>query len=246
MLLRPLYNPLADLAYSVSSKIIDDLGTLSKKDPSFTLAYWYFTFRDLDSLEIDNLICCLIRQLCAKTNTIPDSVRKLWKDHAAARIQPSTIDLRETLDSFVEEFQETGQKFLIVLDALDEYPLARRVSSRGRAIPGRGVVLEWLKNFGEHANVHILITSRDETDIRETFGGAALLDAAKELASDVDLYIQRCLHRIMERIKGGDVDKNTFKSQLSDRMKGNGQKYHSQTPAFWKLYADTLQTFSLG
>ena len=75
----------------------------------------------------------------------------------------------------------------------------------------------------KHANAHILVMSRDETDIRMNLRGAAALDVAKCVGDDVDLFVQSCVNRIVE---AGDACKNDFRSQIPDRMKGVSESCH--------------------
>lgn len=218
---NPVYNFIAEFACSISSKIIDHLKGLSESEPSYTLAYWYFTDGSLDSLNVDNLLYCLIKQLCAKTRTIPDSVRNLWNERAGAKTPASGRRPEDILDSVVTELHETGHRVLIVLDGLDEYPVTARAGSSGaRTVLGREVVLQWLQNFHQHPNVHALVTSRDEDDIRVSFEHAMKLDVAQGVTSDLDSFIKTSINNIVQK-KPWKLD---YKNQISDRFRDNSER----------------------
>ena len=221
---RLAYTPSVDPAFSDSSRIIDDLKSLSESEPSHVLAYWFFTDNNLDSLNIDNLLYCLTRQLCGRSKHIPDSVRELWSQNSGAGNQPTGRPVEKILDSVVIELQKIGLKALIVLDGLDEYPVKARPGLSGaRTILGREAVLKWLHRFCEkHENARVLLASRKEDDIKESLGNAMTLDVAKEITDDVDLFIESCIKRI---IKGDGKWKAEFKDDMREKMKGASEKY---------------------
>lgn len=138
---------------------------------------------------MDSLLCSLIKQLCVGTQTLPNKVREHWRKHRNEG--PTTIKhlLPAILDSIVIELRITGREVFVVLDALDEYPL-----------PTREELLPWLQELcGHHDNIHILITSRDETDLRECFGKAAKLSVAECVTKDVQVFIEHSVDEILRR-----------------------------------------------
>ena len=209
-----------------SSKIIDHLeGLCNLKSgyPDYFLAYWYFTFSNGDSINIDNLLCSTIRQICAGIRPVPDVVSELWGKHRRPGSRPSRAKLIETLDSVIVGLKNDDKHARVVVDALDEYPLlAEQASSGGQSTSGRRDVLQWLQNLcKKHANAHILITSRDETNIRTCLAEAAKLDVTKNIVGDLNLFIQRCIDRVLRE----DGWKAEFKSEISARIEGISEKY---------------------
>ena len=211
------------MAFSGSSRIIDDLKSLSESEPSHVLAYWFFTDNNLDSLNNDNLLYCLTRQLCGGSKHIPDSVRELWSQNSGAGTKPTGRLVGNMLDSVVTELQKIRLNVLIVLDGLDEYPAKARPGLLGaRTVPGREAVLKWLHRFCEkHKNVRILVTSRGEDDIKESLGKVMTLDVAEEITEDVDLFIESCIERIT---KGDGKWKLSFRDDMREKMKGASEK----------------------
>ena len=221
---RAAYSPSVDLTFSDSSRIIDDLKSLSESEPSHVLAYWFFTDNNPDSLNTDNLLYCLTRQLCGGAKHIPDSVRELWNQNFAAGTKPTGRLVENTLDSVVIELQRTGLEVLIVLDGLDEYPVKARPGLLGaRTVLGREAVLQWLHRFCEkHGNARVLVASRKEDDIKESLGEVITLDVAKEITEDVDLFIESCIERIIKR---NGRWKALFEDDMREKMKRASEKY---------------------
>ena len=185
---------------------------------SRVLAYWYFTFGVQESLDIDNLRCSIIKQLCSGTHTLSDRVREHWEKHRSEGPRINSDHLLKILDSLVFGLQERGKEIFLVLDALDEYSLLKR-----------GDFLLWIQQFSQnHRNVHVLITSRDEIDIRQCLGEDVTYDVANGVVGDVGKFIQSCLSRITQ---GNDAWKDKYRSRMSERMKGVGERYHQWTGA---------------
>lgn len=231
-----------------SSSIITDLEQLCASeagDSDCVLAYWYFTFSNQDSVDIENLLRSLIRQLCARAKTLPSNVRELWEKHYMAGSRPTRASLIESLDVVIVGLNSNDQHALVVLDGLVEYPLvAELASTKAQSCSERKVVMEWLQTFYQrHANIHVMITSRDEIDIRKYFGGSAQLDVAKGVTGDVDLFLHSCIDRITE---GDDGWKNEFKSKIFDKMRGGNERYRSQVATSIKTFADLSQTIPQG
>ena len=221
---RLAYSPSADLTFSGSSRIIDDLKSVGESEPSHVLAYWFFTGNNPDSLNRDNLLYCLTRQLCGAAKHIPDSGRELWSQYSGVGTKPTGKLVENVLDSVVIGLQRTGLEVLIVLDGLDEYPVKARPGLLGaRTVLGREAVLKWLHRFCEkHGNARVLVASRKEDDIKESLGEFITLDVANEITKDVDLFIESCIKRI---IKDDGKWKAEFENDMREKMKGASEKY---------------------
>lgn len=120
---------------------------------------------------------------------MPDKVREHWKKHQDEGPRIITHLLPEILDSVVSELEKTGREVFVVLDALDEFPLQ-----------GREDMLHWLQKLCEnHNSIHVLITSRDETDIRESLEQAAKLNVANCVVQDVQVFIEHSIDEIVQK-----------------------------------------------
>ncbi|GIJ91272.1 hypothetical protein Asppvi_010237 [Aspergillus pseudoviridinutans] len=100
----------------LSSIVIDHL---KDPDPHSALAYFYFTFRDPQKQDSENMIRSLIRQLCGGRPDTPQALSELgtYRDRNQ---QPDLDTLEATLRAATVGFQ----KIYMVVDGLDECPLA--------------------------------------------------------------------------------------------------------------------------
>jgi ankyrin repeat protein len=142
-------------SHLLSSSIINKL---SQKNPPFRIAYFFFDGRDSqNALQLhENLIRSLISQLSHQRGGIPTELADLYKrcgDHQ----QPSVNQLQDVLRNILDGFSHT----YIVIDALDECADCKET-------------LIWVKELVSGTNrpaenLHIIVTSRPEPDIKKVF-----------------------------------------------------------------------------
>ena len=135
----------------LASTIIDDLSKHCQTTQN-ALAYFYF-FKSPDRQDCTKMLRALIRQLAAKD---PDCLKILTESyliHEKGLRQPSVRVLSTLLHSTIETCGTT----FIVLDALDE------CHSREELLELIDSIQLW-----DHTDLHILLTSRSEPDIRRT------------------------------------------------------------------------------
>ena len=178
-------------------------------------------------MRIENLVASLIRQLCAAAKVLPRHLRDLWLKHDAAGSQPSTRILIETLDSVVSEFDNVGRYAFVVIDALDEVPNAKfqkhdSASTQDGQQTERRDLLDLIIGLDKrHSNLHFLVTSREEDDIRESFKESEALKVEDSVAGDLELYVNNALNRMIER----EQWKGKWKAQMKSRIVGQNEKY---------------------
>ncbi|KAK6346561.1 hypothetical protein TWF696_006684 [Orbilia brochopaga] len=131
----------------LSSIVIE---SLSSHQP---LLYFYFDFTDPNKQTFGKMLCALISQLCYQCAAALPQLDQLFSSCKSGYEQPTSQQLREVFSRMIEQVEEIW----IVLDALDE-----------SSVEGRKEVLIWMKDIlvsPERRNVHLLMTSRLETDI---------------------------------------------------------------------------------
>jgi len=139
----------------LSSSIINKL---SQKNPPCGIAYFFFDGRDSQkALQLhENLIRSLISQFSHQRGGIPTELADLYKrcgDHQ----QPSINQLQGVLRNILNGFSHA----YVAIDALDE-------------CADREETLIWVNELVSGTdqpaeNLHIIITSRPEPDIKEVF-----------------------------------------------------------------------------
>ncbi len=100
----------------------------------------------------------LIRQLSAGVDGFSDAVRRLSQIHRRRGSNPSTNELLATFHSLITSLKKD---VFLVLDALDEFPEDARYVKRSLLLRVINDIIE-----AGHSNLHLLVTSRPEIDIR--------------------------------------------------------------------------------
>lgn len=123
--------------------------------------YFYFTFSDVQKQGLDYAIRALAHQLYHTGHAdVREPLDTCFASHKRGQQQPSLEVLSKT---FQEMVKKAAGKLWIVLDALDECSPKKQE---------RLQLLEWI--HGIHAacsNVHLLVTSRPEHDIKSALEG---------------------------------------------------------------------------
>jgi hypothetical protein len=147
-----------------SSTVISHIQEKYKDEPNAVIVYWYFTFRDLTSQKVDNLLRMLVTNLCSKLTTLPKPILEAYSQANNGQLLPSSRSLMHMLEVLLDEYEDV----YIVLDALDECPKAGLDQERQR-----DELLQRICELycWEKESLHILTTSRTEPDIEETVMG---------------------------------------------------------------------------
>ena len=124
-----------------------------RSDPRIGIAFFYFTFNDMSKQDVSGMLRALLLQL---SNQLDDGHVDLTSLHSRYRDGvPPVPELMGSLRQLVQRFQDV----YVIVDALDESPRNE----------GREQVLDALADFRNWSlrHLHVLVTSRDELDIRE-------------------------------------------------------------------------------
>jgi hypothetical protein len=156
------------------------------------------------------MLCSLVRQLSAGTDSFPDAIRRLSDDHRKKGSRPSTKELSLTLHSIISNH---GKDVSLVLDGLDEYPKGfNYAQGRDLLLVIRDIV-EW-----GHDNLHFLVTSKNEEDIR--YGLRRLsnppreLDVEKFLLFDLEMFFDNVMQNSQTLQRLGDSTKDDIRTRL--------------------------------
>lgn len=192
----------------LSSTVIEDLRTSDAG--SKTVLYFYFTFNDVSKQSAENMLRSLAFQLYV---SVPRSRDLL--DRALCAQQPSFHSL---CDIFTKMIQAAGP-VAIVLDALDE------CSQRDGTVQD---ALSWVKSFRTWAaNVHLLITSRNEDHIRSMLDTWVQVTETLELRgeminSDISHYVHDAVrtHDGLKRWRAQPAVQDEIEQTLVEKADG--------------------------
>jgi hypothetical protein len=142
------------------------------------IAFFYFSFNDESKQEDNGMLRSLLLQLSGQ---LQDGEKDLEQLHAFYKPSTPPMDvLLDLLQRFLDRFHDS----YILLDALDESPRDRNRSGVLRVIQ---VIRNW-----SLPSVHLLVTSRNELDIRESLGPSCDQDLSmrnSEIDQDLSSFV---------------------------------------------------------
>ncbi|KAM3528022.1 hypothetical protein MY4038_006082 [Beauveria bassiana] len=170
------------LSYTVIADLEEDERT---SDASL---FFYFDFTDVKKQFTENALCSLIDQLYDKKDDARAPLDKLFEKKVPKKA-PDYYILNEVFQSMIKLCSQVW----IVLDALDEYSNRNKEKANG--------LLSWMEDLRcACSNVHIMLTSRPETDIQESIDtwhncNKILLQPGL-VSDDITTYVHRRVARM--------------------------------------------------
>jgi ankyrin repeat domain-containing protein 50 len=154
-----------------------------RSNPRIGIAFHYFSFSDDFKQDVSGLLRTLLLQLSNQAEDGNADISSLHDTHKDA--QPPVPALEIALKQVVTKFQDV----YIIVDALDESPRGEK----------RAAVLESLFEMRGWSvrGLHILVTSRDELDIRESLK----LQIQEEVRMDNSAVNQDIKDYIVQRLQ---------------------------------------------
>ena len=187
------------------STLIEDLKSHCVSIANSALAYFYFSFSDINSQSYRKLLASLVHQLCsdqpsyAKLKQVFDGTKQ------------ASVHLLETVLDF--QIEQHGNVTL-VLDALDELPEG----------DDRSLVLKKLLGLRSHgANAKVLVTSRGSADIECTMSGMKALVlplSVQEINADIGRYIVNEFNQTPSLLRWSSKMQDRARETLEQRADG--------------------------
>ena len=157
----------------LTSIVVEELVTRAKNGRSIGVAYLYCNFRRQDEQKAEGLFASLVKQLTRSLNSLPDSVKSLYKDHRDKKTRPSFDELSKTLQSVAALYS----RVFVVIDALDEC----HVADRARLLPE-------IFKLQAKCGANVFATARPIPEIIYEFKGAISLEI-RASENDVRRYV---------------------------------------------------------
>lgn len=175
-----------------SSTIIDRLQAHCMDDRKSALAYYYFDFNEPTKQKAANFLSSVIAQLCSQSSVLPDAVRRLYQRCNNGNQKPTSEDLLTALMGSLKEFEDV----FVVADALDECP--KDNNEREELLKILKVIHGWA-----NSSLHLLTTSRRETDIESALAPLLCLSAisigSAQVDADIKVYVKRELEALSKQ-----------------------------------------------
>ncbi len=203
----------------ISSTIIEDIEALCDAEQAL-MAYFYFDFRNTTKRGLRDLLPSLLTQLSARSSPRCDILSDLYVIHDRGKKQPSNGVLTSCLKDMLMPADQ--RPIYLIMDALDESPNASGIPS------AREGVLQLLKDLVDlrHPNLHICVTSRPETDIKDVLEPLTPLWVSLHDQSgqkkDIADYVRSMVYSNSESIirRWKKEDKDLVIETLSERADG--------------------------
>lgn len=166
------------MANKTSSTIIQHLQTCYGASPTHAVAYFYFDFNNSAKQEVWACFSSIVAQLCAHISSLPPYIKQSYERSGHGKFQPSLGELIELLFDTMRNLSHV----FIVIDAVDECPRETE----------RDLLLNTLSHLKSKMleNLHVLVTSRRETDIEDILLPLLTVPAIALQRSEVDLDIK--------------------------------------------------------
>lgn len=166
---------------------MEDIQALCETQLFSGYAYFFFDSRNAEKglLLYDNFIRSILTQLTYRCNGTPAALQDLYHKHGDGREQPSLKSLHEALQRVMAGFDHV----YIVVDSLDE-------------CGDRSELLHWLTTaeIWSSQNLHLLLTSRPEHDIRLYIDGIThirrVIIEGSFSQRDIEIYLDARLAKI--------------------------------------------------
>ena len=180
-----------------------------RSDPRIGIAFFYFTFNDESKQDESTMLRALLLQLSSQLHDGHIDLRLLYDSYRTGT-PPSPV-LADCLLRLIMRFEHV----YILLDALDESP---RNQARGRVLE----ILESVIQNRSLKGLHLLVTSRDEQDIRDSLNPSPdqqINMRNAEIDKDIAKFIS---YRLDEdrKLRKWSPYHSKIKTSLTERAKG--------------------------
>ncbi|KAH0834441.1 hypothetical protein FOPE_03553 [Fonsecaea pedrosoi] len=172
------------------------------------IAFFYFTFSDDSKQDESAMLRALLLQLSGQLSNGPALLDRIRTSSTVAT--PPTDSLLEHLRDLIRRFHHV----YILLDALDECP---RYSQRDRVLNALQEMRKW-----SLPGLHLLVTSRDELDIRVSLNpdqNQMLIMKNAGIDQDISDFISSQLE-VDPKLRRWQQHHGRIKSALTDRAQG--------------------------
>ena len=181
------------------------------------ICYFFFSFRGSERGDLSSLLRSLLYQLSANDN-VPTCVVELYMrcHQTFPPRSPTLIQLQEVMGQVLTEVLESSPVYLVI-DALDEVMWEN----------SREELLTFVGQLPAQATaqLRILVSSRNETDIRDEFGQSDsvwkdLPVSPKDVDQDIERYINKGINKYPVLKRQNHATKALIREKLIEKANG--------------------------
>ncbi|KAF4553944.1 Ankyrin repeat-containing protein 27 [Elsinoe fawcettii] len=193
------------------------LSSLSQRETGWKgVLYFYFDFADTGKQTLENAVRSLLSQSASQDKKQFEILQDLWQKCDQGRRQPN---LRQPCEAFQRQLSHAAETWL-VLDGLAESTYESKIASERST--------EWLKYLrSADSNIHILVTSRPESEIKLSIESWAKREEVMTLQGDqvtrdIDAYINAVVadDLRLQRWQHRSGIQNEIRKALSENARG--------------------------
>ena len=188
------------------SIIVDYLERSFELD-NVAVAYIYCSYKERENQTAVNLIGNLVLQLAQRHTVLSDEITSLYHRHIKKQTRPTINELSGLLQSEINRFL----RVFVVIDALDECPQGK---------DARDIFLSEVQKL--QPGIHLLVTSRHDTQIEREFGNAARLEIRAN-DSDVRKYLKgriASMSQLVRHVKKDPTLQDIIINTLAEKAEG--------------------------
>lgn len=195
----------------LSSTVVADLD--QDTAASHALLYFYFNFGDMRKRSTESAVRSLIEQIYRNYAPARGPLESLYDSHTTSSGRQTHEALQTTLKAMIRKLNSV----YIILDGLDECETRSQHTTDG--------IVPWLKSLRSSlTNIHLLVTSRAEPDLKS---GIEILASRDEMihlqsdlvANDIRAYIHARVQQI-SRWKASPRIQELMTTKLNDQANG--------------------------
>ncbi|KAF9769656.1 hypothetical protein IL306_012906 [Fusarium sp. DS 682] len=149
----------------LTSIVIDHLQKMTHHE-EVGIAYFYCNFQSEQRQSARGLLSSLLKQLCGRLPSLPDSVKSSYKRFRKGTVLPSLEEISRALHQTVHSYT----RVYILIDALDEYQEDQQPGNSWKTLLGE------IFKLRDEAGVNIFATSRPIPTITGEFGYESTLE----------------------------------------------------------------------
>jgi hypothetical protein len=183
-----------------------------------SLAFFYCDFKEDQKRDLRGLLSSLLVQLCHQSDSYCDVLSEFYSEHANGSRYPGNDALAGCLKDLLK-LPRHAPVYLIV-DALDECPNTSSIPSP------RGEVLNLIEELikSEIPDLHVCVTSRPETDIKDFLETLVLYTVSLHDESgqkrDIEEYIKSVINTNSKNKRWKAEDKQLVINVLTGKAAG--------------------------